>query len=263
MKLEKIIEQFEAYFHPRKNITYSRFKFFTYRQETGQSFDYYITELRKLSSDCELEGLRESFLRDILIIGLNDKKLQERLLRESNLELNKTVEICRIVEVTRSQAHVIQNNSAVNPDYKVGESRRQSSNNKKSQKESPELIKKCKFCSFSHKRGSFPAYGKLCNNCKKKNHFAKRCNVKTVNNVHKHQDSFESDEIEALFIGAISNEDFDNDDSEWAADLEVKNTLISFKIDTDAQANVMPFRVFLNLQNRPKLQPSKFRLYLA
>ena len=38
IKLEKIIEQFEAYFNPRKDITYSRFKFFTYSQETGQSF---------------------------------------------------------------------------------------------------------------------------------------------------------------------------------------------------------------------------------
>ena len=38
-----------------------------------------MTELRKLSSDCELEGLRESILRDMLIIGLKDKKLQESL----------------------------------------------------------------------------------------------------------------------------------------------------------------------------------------
>ena len=76
----------------------------------------------------------------MLIIGLNDKKLQERLLRESNLDFNKTIEICRIAEVTNSQAHVIQNNSAVNPDYNINKIRRQSSNNKKSQKESPELI---------------------------------------------------------------------------------------------------------------------------
>ena len=187
-------------------------------------------------------------------------------MRESNLELNKLVEICRIVEVTHSQAHVILNNSSVNPDYNIDEIRRQSSNNKKSQKESPELIKKRKFCSFSHKRGSCPAYGKLGNNCKKNNHFAICCNVKTV---HKHQDSSESDENskifenEALFIGAISNEDFtpfDNDDNKWTAHLEVNSTLISFKIDTDAEANVMLFRVFLNLQNYPKLQPSKFRL---
>ena len=48
MKLEKIMEQY---------ITYSRFKFFTYRQEIGQSFDDYMIELRKLSSNCELEDL--------------------------------------------------------------------------------------------------------------------------------------------------------------------------------------------------------------
>ena len=55
-----------------------------------------------------------------------------------------------------------KNNSAVNPAYNVDEIRKQFSNNKKSHKESPELIEKCKFCSFSHKRGSCPAYGKLC-----------------------------------------------------------------------------------------------------
>ena len=69
----------------------------------------------------------------MLIIGLNDKKLQEHLLRESNLDINKTVEICRIVEVTRSQAHVMQNNRAVNQDYYVDRIRRQFSNNQKSQ----------------------------------------------------------------------------------------------------------------------------------
>ena len=78
MKLEKIMEQFEAYF--------------------------------KLSGNCELEGLQELLLRNMLIIGLNDNKLQE-CLTESNIDLNKMVEICTTVEVTRSQVHVMQNNS--------------------------------------------------------------------------------------------------------------------------------------------------------
>ena len=78
MKLEKIMEQFEAYFNPRKNIAYFRIKFFTYHQEIGQTFDDFMPEPRKLSSDCELEILRESLLRDMVIIGLNDKKLQEQ-----------------------------------------------------------------------------------------------------------------------------------------------------------------------------------------
>ena len=144
----------------------------------------------------------------------------------------------------------MQNNSTINPDYNIDEIRRQFSNNQKSQKESPELIKKCKFFSFSHKRGPCPACGKLCNNCKKKNHFAKCCNIKNVNNVHKYQDSSKSDENskifvnEALVIGTICSEDFtafDNDDSEWTADLEVNNILISFKIDAGAQAKILPF----------------------
>ena len=114
---------------------------------------------------CELEGLRELLLRHMLISGLNNKKLQECLLRESNPDFNKTVEICRIVEVTRSQVHVIKNNSIVNPDYNIDEIRRQFSNDQKSQKQSCELIMECKFCSFLHKRSSFPTYEKLCNNC--------------------------------------------------------------------------------------------------
>ena len=88
-----------------------------------------MTELRKLSGDCELEGLRELLLREMLILGLNDKKLQDYLLRESNLNLKKTVEICRIVEVTRSQAI-----TAINPDYNIDKICRQFSNNQRSQK---------------------------------------------------------------------------------------------------------------------------------
>ena len=68
-----------------------------------------MTELRKLSCDCELEDLRESPLRDILLTVLDDWILEELLLRESNnLDLNKTVDISRTVEVIRSQTHAIQ-----------------------------------------------------------------------------------------------------------------------------------------------------------
>ena len=44
MKLDKILENFEAYLAPRKNVTYSRYKFFTYRQEEGISSNKYLPE---------------------------------------------------------------------------------------------------------------------------------------------------------------------------------------------------------------------------
>ena len=33
----------------------------------------------------------------------------------------------------------------------------------------------CKFCGTTHRRGSCPAYGKTCQKCSKRNHFAKVC----------------------------------------------------------------------------------------
>ena len=43
------------------------------------------------------------------------------------------------------------------------------------------LIKNCKFCSYTHKRGNCSAYGKKCKNCLKPNHFAKCCPNKSAN----------------------------------------------------------------------------------
>ena len=105
---DKIIEKFEAYIAPRKNLTYSWFKFLTYQQEEGQSFESFFTDLKKFASDCELDHLKESFIRDMIIIDLHDKKLQEHLLREINLTLDRTVEICQTIELTRSHAKATQ-----------------------------------------------------------------------------------------------------------------------------------------------------------
>ena len=53
MIFTKIIEKIDGYFIPRKNIIFLRHKFFTHRQVEGQSFDEFVTTLRKLSADCE------------------------------------------------------------------------------------------------------------------------------------------------------------------------------------------------------------------
>ena len=65
--------------------------------------------MRKLTIYCDLFQSHESLLRGMLIIGLNNKSLLEHLIREPNLDLTKTIDACRTVEVTGSYANVIQN----------------------------------------------------------------------------------------------------------------------------------------------------------
>jgi hypothetical protein len=108
MILAKIMEKFEAYVAPRKNITYSRFKFFTYKQEDSQKFNNYLTEMKRLCSDCEFGNKETEILRDILVIGLFNKRLQERLLRETDLTLEKVVKSCQNAELTHEQAKMMQ-----------------------------------------------------------------------------------------------------------------------------------------------------------
>ena len=107
------------------------------------------------------------------IIGLNVRSLQERLLREPSLDSTKTIDTCRTIEVTRSHAHAIQNGNSL-AEFDVNGIRKRSLQHKSQHRtQSSEITNKFRFCSYSHKRASCPAYGKSGNNCKKKEHFSK------------------------------------------------------------------------------------------
>ena len=46
-----------------------------------------MTQLKKLSSDCEFGELKNSLIKDIVVIGVTDNSMRERILREPNLTL--------------------------------------------------------------------------------------------------------------------------------------------------------------------------------
>ena len=72
MTLSIIITKFDEYCTPRKKLTYLRHKLFTYRQKEGQSFDYFVTQLKKLASNCEFSTLKKSLIRDIIFVEILD-----------------------------------------------------------------------------------------------------------------------------------------------------------------------------------------------
>ena len=60
MKFKVVVQKFQDYCSPRKNITFMQHKFFTCKQRDGQSFDEFVIELKKRSAVCEFETLRDS-----------------------------------------------------------------------------------------------------------------------------------------------------------------------------------------------------------
>ena len=168
MKYDSIIAKFDEYFMPRKNLTFLRFSFLTARQEQGEKFDDFYTRLRKLSEDCELGDLRNSLVKDVIIIGLYDKRLQERLLRESDINLDKVLKNCRACEASKIQTKTIQKKEG---QPHVDRLKKKTRNHGPSK----EMINNCKFCAGQHPRGSCPAYSRTCSKCNQKGHYSSCC----------------------------------------------------------------------------------------
>ena len=104
MKLEKVLDKFESYCMPKRNVTYERHKFFTRSQHVHETIDQYATELRNRAQSCEFGDLTNSLIQDRIICGMLDNSVRERLLRQENLTLDKTLQLCRAAETTRAQA---------------------------------------------------------------------------------------------------------------------------------------------------------------
>ncbi|KAI8421291.1 hypothetical protein MSG28_008327 [Choristoneura fumiferana] len=109
LKFKDILEKLEAHCSPPSNETYNRHVFFSRKQKVGETFEDFVTSLKKLSMECNFENLKDGLVRDQIILGLLDDDLKENLLRIQDLNLEKCIHRCRAAETTRTQMDNIKN----------------------------------------------------------------------------------------------------------------------------------------------------------
>ena len=102
-KVDKIIEKFDQYCNPRKNITWESHKFNMRNQQPGESIDQYVTDLKTKAQTCEFTQLKDSLIRDWIMCGIICDRTRARLLKESELTLQAALNICRANEANSSQ----------------------------------------------------------------------------------------------------------------------------------------------------------------
>ena len=106
--IETILKSFETYCIGETNESYERFRFNSRNQESGETVDKYITELRKLAKTCNFATLEDSLIRDRIIMGLQCDVTRRKLLQESKLTLSKCIDTARSMEASKRQLHIIQ-----------------------------------------------------------------------------------------------------------------------------------------------------------
>lgn len=108
-KYEEVIKSFENYCVPkRKNESINRHIFMLRNQEEGESYDQFVTSLKKLSSSCNFGQLRDSLIKDRIIGGIRNVNLKDRLLREDDLTLEKCETLCKAAEAAEMQLKALK-----------------------------------------------------------------------------------------------------------------------------------------------------------
>ena len=165
-----ILDGLEKYFKPAVNITYKRFIFNTCDQQSYETIDEYVNKLRGLSETCEFGTLRDSLIKDCIVLGTKNKQVQVTLLNQKELTLDKALSVYRSSELTEQHLLKINNNSTL----KV----KSLQNVLQKEREWKHEQRNCEYSGFKHAKRKFPAYGKICHKCNKKKHFADVCKTK-------------------------------------------------------------------------------------
>ena len=152
MKFTSVLQKFSEYCNPRKNATILCHKFFMYRQQQGQNFHDFVTELKKLSSECEFDNLQDSLIKDMIVCGARDNSLCEKLLQEFDLTLSKTINAGQAADETCKDSHKILRSQPTTNTGKILEKRLNTSSHNTRNQNTKEFIKKFKFCNSSNLR---------------------------------------------------------------------------------------------------------------
>ncbi|XP_068250585.1 uncharacterized protein [Palaemon carinicauda] len=163
-----VLAAFERYFHLSKNTAFERYHFNIRAQIDGESFDQYVTALRHIAWDCDIANItQEEILRDRIMFGISDDKVRDRLLRERNLTLERTLEICGVSEVSIAQQEEINRvleSKVITVSAKLKDpvGRMKPVTDVHRKLEETDWITDCRFCGKSHRKVKevCPAWGK-------------------------------------------------------------------------------------------------------
>jgi len=95
--------------NPRPSSIVYRFMFNSRFRQRGETIQQYVAELRNLSEHCECGDQLEKMLRGRLVCGVNDERIQRRLLEESQLEFKKAMELATAMETADRDTRDLKN----------------------------------------------------------------------------------------------------------------------------------------------------------
>ena len=184
---DKILDKLKEYCVGTLNEIYERYIFNSRNQEVGETFDTFLSSLRTLAKSCNYGPLRDSLIRDRIVMGIRDEPTRKRLLHDEKLTLDTCIRMCRAYESTDEklkklnatteqgggpQVHAVYKRP---PASRAGSADTGSTTDRYQHRHGRadyDLV--CNYCGNKHARSArqCPAWGRECRLCGESNYFA-------------------------------------------------------------------------------------------
>ena len=240
----RILEELRGHFVPQRHVLFERYKFNSSTQK-GETVDEFVVKLRQLAESCEFGTLKDSLIRDRLVIGTTDDVCRDRLLRERPVpDLNRCIECLRASELSRSHKQHMSTLGKESIDYMHGrpvhknksyqQKGKQPATQPNTQKPTPSTGDDCHWCGAkpAHPRKTCPARDAKCSRCRKNRHYGHKCQSSKSKSINEVQDE---DYVNVAFLGEVQS----STNAFWTADLHVNKHPTSFKLDSGAGVTII------------------------
>ncbi|UYV81408.1 K02A2.6-like [Cordylochernes scorpioides] len=258
--IKDILDKYDQYFRPFKNTIYKRYIFFTCEQKLNQTFDDFVTEIKSKAEDCEFENIKDSLIRDRIVLGCRDTTLREKYLQNPDLTLSLAINQGQAAEASQKQLRNIEKDSIdairenSNERYKPTTSLKNSYTSNPVRANFNKSIR-CSKCNMAHDFGKCPAYGKECYKCRQPNHFANCCKnraIRCIQEIEEEKDNLLI--IDSIMVGQVLRKP-------WKELIYIQGHPVDIKLDTGADVNILPVSLIKEWPNMPLLETADCKIY--
>ena len=174
VSFENLVKLVEGHHNPEPSATVQRFKFHSRCRQPAETVSTYIAELRRIAEHCKFDNL-DSMLCDRLVCGIQDPRIQRRLLAESKLEFKQAFELAQAMESADRDAKTLVNNPSTPVHAIPGQTPRHAPRQQQQSRSQLKGDQTCYRCKGKHSAKSCRFKDAECRNCKKKGHIARAC----------------------------------------------------------------------------------------
>nr|XP_054759433.1 uncharacterized protein LOC129265467 [Lytechinus pictus] len=281
VEFKELVKLMTDHRDPKPSVIVQRFKFNSRSRRPDESLSTYIAELRRLANECKFGTILEEMLRDRIVCGVADDRIQRRLLAEPTLTFEKAKDIALAMELADKNTVDLRDQNKGEMVNKIAHGNRHDRRHRKSsQRPNSKKHSSCGRCGKGQHQGeACPAKDGECFHCGKNGHFAVVCRAKgerkdqrkvfqqqgkrTASNKSRTLQIETREDDESESYGLYTHSTKASKPPPIMTQLTVKGKPINFQVDTGSAVTLINEKTWLSQwsdKERPKLSEPKTRL---